>query len=196
VDRVSYTWSLKEEAIPIKAQQARGAAAPPLRACVGARSVRLSRAQPTARAADCVPPPERACATGHHARQREHHHRRRAVREGASRAPRTAARWRGSAHARRDASNEGSRTADAVASLSLRARAQVVDPKRASYGVENLLYAVVQLAQSAMRKCVPLRSHARERPRGTRATAAHAHAPPRARNAAQRSRSACACAFF
>ena len=33
-------------------------------------------------------------------------------------------------------------------------RTQVVDPKRASYGVENLLFAVVQLAQSAMRKCV------------------------------------------
>jgi regulator of protease activity HflC (stomatin/prohibitin superfamily) len=29
-----------------------------------------------------------------------------------------------------------------------------MDPKKASYGVENLLYAVVQLAQSAMRKCV------------------------------------------
>ncbi len=29
-----------------------------------------------------------------------------------------------------------------------------MDPQRASYGVENLLYAVVQLAQSAMRKCV------------------------------------------
>ena len=42
--------------------------------------------------------------------------------------------------------------------------AQVVDPKKASYGVENLLYAVVQLAQSAMRKCVPeRRAHSRAR---------------------------------
>jgi hypothetical protein len=59
--------------------------------------------------------------------------------------------------------------------VSLPACAQVVDPKRASYGVENLLYAVVQLAQSAMRKCAAWQPHPNAH--GTSANTAHARAP-------------------